>query len=291
MNHVLDATSEAVRTQLDLDDQEFFEICKTELSKIEIFFEEKLAESKRKWTDLKLELKIYEEHRKIPFRNKFTDIIHNVISTEDTQATQSKSRDTEDDLGDARLLESASKKSSPDTSTASALRPAKTHHNLKLALSEFYLSLILLQNYQSLNFTGFRKILKKHDKLYNRSSGAHWRVRHVDNANFYVSHEVDDLISEVEDRYIETLENGDRGRAMKRLRVPPLRDKAKAGSIFRFGLFLGMFLVLLVIILIIRESFVFFQLWFQSFIMLNWSLSRINANIAQLCAFSDLLFL
>lgn len=37
---------------------------------------------------------------------------------------------------------------------------------LKLAFSEFYLSLILLQNYQNLNYTGFRKIMKKHDKVY-----------------------------------------------------------------------------------------------------------------------------
>lgn len=36
---------------------------------------------------------------------------------------------------------------------------------LKLAFSEFYLSLILLQNYQNLNYTGFRKIMKKHDKV------------------------------------------------------------------------------------------------------------------------------
>jgi len=41
----------------------------------------------------------------------------------------------------------------------------KSHNDIKLALSEFYLSLILLQNYQSLNFTGYRKILKKHDKV------------------------------------------------------------------------------------------------------------------------------
>ena len=41
----------------------------------------------------------------------------------------------------------------------------KSMHSIKLAFSEFYLSLILLQNYQSLNFTGFRKILKKHDKV------------------------------------------------------------------------------------------------------------------------------
>jgi SPX domain protein involved in polyphosphate accumulation len=43
--------------------------------------------------------------------------------------------------------------------------PAMKLSDLKLAFSEFYLSLILLQNYQNLNFTGFRKILKKHDKV------------------------------------------------------------------------------------------------------------------------------
>jgi SPX domain protein involved in polyphosphate accumulation len=41
----------------------------------------------------------------------------------------------------------------------------KSMHEIKLAFSEFYLSLILMQNYQTLNFTGFRKILKKHDKV------------------------------------------------------------------------------------------------------------------------------
>lgn len=43
--------------------------------------------------------------------------------------------------------------------------PARKLQELKLAYSEFYLSLILLQNYQTLNHTGFRKILKKHDKV------------------------------------------------------------------------------------------------------------------------------
>lgn len=47
--------------------------------------------------------------------------------------------------------------------------------DLKLAFSEFYLMLVLLQNYQSLNFTGFRKILKKHDKLFQTTRGEEWR--------------------------------------------------------------------------------------------------------------------
>lgn len=45
------------------------------------------------------------------------------------------------------------------------LLPTRKLRDLKLAFSEFYLSLILLQNYQNLNHTGFRKILKKHDKV------------------------------------------------------------------------------------------------------------------------------
>ena len=36
---------------------------------------------------------------------------------------------------------------------------------LKNSFSEFYLYLSYLKNYQNLNFTGFRKILKKHDKV------------------------------------------------------------------------------------------------------------------------------
>lgn len=49
--------------------------------------------------------------------------------------------------------------------------PARKIQELKLAFSEFYLSLILLQNYQNLNFTGFRKILKKHDKVCLKQQG------------------------------------------------------------------------------------------------------------------------
>ena len=51
----------------------------------------------------------------------------------------------------------------------------RKRNDLKLAFSEFYLMLVLLQNYQTLNFTGFRKILKKHDKLFQTSRGEDWR--------------------------------------------------------------------------------------------------------------------
>jgi SPX domain protein involved in polyphosphate accumulation len=48
-------------------------------------------------------------------------------------------------------------------------------NDIKLAFSEFYLMLILLKNYQTLNYTGCRKILKKHDKLFETIRGNEWR--------------------------------------------------------------------------------------------------------------------
>jgi xenotropic and polytropic retrovirus receptor 1 len=101
----------------------------------------------------------------------------------------------------------------------------KTINDLKLAFSEYYLFLILVQNYQSLNFTGFRKIFKKHDKLYKTESGAEWRINNVECAHFYTNKLVDSLIAETENLFTKKLENGNRQKAMERLRVPPFDSK------------------------------------------------------------------
>ncbi|KAG1675112.1 Xenotropic and polytropic retrovirus receptor 1 [Nymphon striatum] len=70
--------------------------------------------------------------------------------------------------------------------------------DLKLAYSEFYLSLIIIQNYQTLNYTGFRKILKKHDKLFKKDNGAKWMSNFVDTSQFHTNKEIDKLIQETE---------------------------------------------------------------------------------------------
>lgn len=138
---------------------------------------------------------------------------------------------------------------------------------MKLAYSEFYLSLVMIQQFQQLNSTGFRKILKKFDKVLGVTRGLEWRQGKVENSSFYLSKEVDQLITKTENLVINELESGDRQSAMKRLRVPPLRSVTNGHfcyfpsgvyflyseiqspwTTFKLGMFIGTFVVLTSII-------------------------------------------
>lgn len=69
------------------------------------------------------------------------------------------------ELKNSSIVDGKNNKSVIKPYSDKSVAPVRKVQELKLAFSEFYLSLILLQNYQTLNFTGFRKILKKHDKV------------------------------------------------------------------------------------------------------------------------------
>uniref|UniRef100_A0A667YAH7 Xenotropic and polytropic retrovirus receptor 1b n=1 Tax=Myripristis murdjan TaxID=586833 RepID=A0A667YAH7_9TELE len=199
-------------------EEKFFQTCEKELAKINTFYSEKLAEAQRRFATLQNELQ----------------------SSLDAQR---------ESLANAQGLRRRK------TVFALSQQERCKHRNIKdlqLAFSEFYLSLILLQNYQNLNFTGFRKILKKHDKILDTSRGADWRVAHVEVAPFYTCKKITQLISETEALVTAELEGGDRQKAMKRLRVPPLgaAQPAPAWTTFRVGLYCGVFLVLIVTVII-----------------------------------------
>ncbi|XP_030062810.1 solute carrier family 53 member 1 isoform X1 [Microcaecilia unicolor] len=193
-------------------EEKFFQTCEKELAKINTFYSEKLAEAQRRFATLQNELQSSLDAQRESFgistlRQRRKAVFH--LSHEERVQ----------------------------------------HRNicdLKLAFSEFYLSLILLQNYQNLNFTGFRKILKKHDKILDTPRGADWRVAHVEVAPFYTCKKINQLISETEGVVTNELEDGDRQKAMKRLRVPPLgaAQPAPAWTTFRVGLYCGIFIVL-----------------------------------------------
>ncbi|XP_072429502.1 solute carrier family 53 member 1-like [Chiloscyllium punctatum] len=202
-------------------EEKFFQCCEKELAKINTFYSEKLAEAQRRFATLQNELQ----------------------STLEVQMD----RNAVSNLRQRRTVFPLSHKERVQH---------RNIRDLKLAFSEFYLSLILLQNYQNLNFTGFRKILKKHDKMLETSRGADWRVAHVEVAPFYTCKKITQLISETEALVTAELEGGDRQKAMKRLRVPPLgaAQPAPAWTIFRVGMYFGIFVVLLAALVLIAKS-------------------------------------
>ncbi|CAH2311396.1 xenotropic and polytropic retrovirus receptor 1 [Pelobates cultripes] len=193
-------------------EEKFFQTCEKELAKINTFYSEKLAEAQRRSATLQNELQssldAQRENSRAPALRQRRKAVFTLSHEERVQH--------------------------------------RNIRDLKLAFSEFYLSLILLQNYQNLNFTGFRKILKKHDKILETGRGADWRVAHVEVAPFYTCKKINQLISETEAVVTNELEDGDRQKAMKRLRVPPLgaAQPAPAWTTFRVGLFCGIFIVL-----------------------------------------------
>jgi xenotropic and polytropic retrovirus receptor 1 len=190
-------------------DEQFFHYCDSELTKINTFYSEKLAEATRKYATLRSEL---------------AEAQNEGITTE--KFSRSKKN----------LLRKK--------------KDVRKINEIKLAFSEFYLGLVLLQNYQNLNFTGFRKILKKHDKLLSVDFGAKWRIQHVENAHFYTNKDIDRMIHETEEVVTQEIEGGDRQKAMKRLRVPPLAELQSPWITFKVGLFSGAFFVLLVAVII-----------------------------------------
>uniref|UniRef100_H2YB41 SPX domain-containing protein n=1 Tax=Ciona savignyi TaxID=51511 RepID=H2YB41_CIOSA len=205
-----------------LFEEQFFAECDVQLTKVNTFFAEKQAESTRKFAILQSELQAHKNS--MSFHRSITD------ATSSTSKLRKRlPRGLLRDKEKVRI---------------------KTTTGLKLGFSEYYLSLVLLQNYQELNFTGFRKILKKHDKMLDTDKGANWRKNYVETAPFHNDNVISEYILKTENLYINELENGDRAKAMKRLRVPPLTDNTvyPKGAVFRVGLFLGMFIVLIAVV-------------------------------------------
>ncbi|KAM7347488.1 solute carrier family 53 member 1-like [Cochliomyia hominivorax] len=209
------STDHAINNYFGIFEEEFFFECENELRKINTFYAEKLAEAKRRNDGLATAL--------------------------------------DEVVGEFRLrTRTMSRKSLHEKNIKRKTKQKKSNmSDIRNGLSELYLSLVLLQNYKMLNYTGFKKILKKHDKLLINKKGRKWFEDNISTAYFYKNNELDGIMQEVEHNFTEYLENGDRTEAMKRLRVPPLDEAQQLGTVFRVGLFLGAVIILMGFILIL----------------------------------------
>lgn len=89
--------------------------------------------------------------------------------------------------------------------------------------------------------------------------GSKWRAEHVDTAIFHTRKDIDRLIAETEAVVTRDLEHGDRQRAMKRLRVPPLGEQLSPWITFKVGLFSGAFFVLFLAVALSGKDEYFFS--------------------------------
>ena len=88
-------------------------------------------------------------------------------------------------------------------------------------------------------------------QLLSSDAGSKWRTEWVETSHFATNNDIERLIRETETLVTQGLDGGDRQRAMKRLRVPPLGEHTtKPWTTFKLGLFSGSFIVLSAIALI-----------------------------------------
>ncbi|XP_017486034.1 PREDICTED: xenotropic and polytropic retrovirus receptor 1-like, partial [Rhagoletis zephyria] len=195
-----------------------FEICDKELEKVNMFYEAKLIEITRKYTNLKDELKLAKELTGSSVLARSSFIVKKPFFRPTIDMTKI-------------LTRSAS-------------------HDFKAAFSELYLNVILLRNYQILNHTGFRKVLKKYDKRFRGRAGHDYFVSKVENALFHTNRETKELLRKIEDVMTFNLEHGDRHKAMQKLRVPPLADQTHPWTSFRTGFSLGALIILVIMVIL-----------------------------------------
>eukprot|EP01132_Coremiostelium_polycephalum_P004829 gene4829-6018_t len=124
------------------------------------------------------------------------------------------------------------------------LKFTKIRRSLKRALEENYREIQVLKEYVTLNYTGFRKIFKKYDKVLKRKKSEEY-MSMTSELYFYQSKKLDSIEHEIEQLYTDVYKHGNRRDAMSKLRVP--KDyHAPPRIVFTTGLLAGMTFVLFI---------------------------------------------
>ncbi|KAF5345945.1 hypothetical protein D9758_011435 [Tetrapyrgos nigripes] len=116
---------------------------------------------------------------------------------------------------------------------------------LKKAVLEHYRVLEMLHNYRVLNITGFRKALKKFEKITRVPALDAYMTEKVELSAFAADKTLRDMMSEMVSLYAVHFVHGDEKRARKRLRAGTFH-KTHHFSTFRSGILLGVALPVLV---------------------------------------------
>lgn len=109
---------------------------------------------------------------------------------------------------------------------------------LKKAVVEYYRGLEALNNYRILNLTGFRKAVKKYEKITQVPAQAAYMKERVEPSAFASGAMVNSMLKEMEELFAARFERGDKKKAITHLRVGATQ-KSHHFSTFRTGMWLG----------------------------------------------------
>lgn len=109
---------------------------------------------------------------------------------------------------------------------------------LKKAVVEYYRGLEALNNYRILNLTGFRKAVKKYEKITQIPAQAAYMKERVEPSAFASGAMVSSMLKEMEELFAARFERGDKKKAVTHLRVGATQ-KSHHFSTFCTGVLLG----------------------------------------------------
>ncbi|TFK19881.1 EXS-domain-containing protein [Coprinopsis marcescibilis] len=232
----------------------FFVLLDAQLDKVESFYTAREKEMAARSKSLEEQLRELEEHKRL-FLVRAT--LHSktgslalptlmppfpIDNGQHDRGSESGIRFADEQNGN---LSMGLDRSSPPRSPASpAFAPDADNYlyakrKLKKAAIEHYRGLELLHNYRVLNLTGFRKALKKFEKVTKIPVQDQYMSEKVEKSALASDKVLQKMIREMEEMYAMTFVHGNKKKALKRLRGGT-RVKSHHFSTFRSGLMLGL---------------------------------------------------
>ncbi|KAL6303031.1 SPX domain-containing protein, partial [Sparassis latifolia] len=139
---------------------------------------------------------------------------------------------------DSRQLQPARAKGGPSGRRLNPEEYQNAKKKLKRAVLECYRGLEILNNYRTLNLIGFRKALKKFEKVTKIPVQHAYLTEKIEPSAFASGATVEGMIREMEDLFAARFARGDRKKAMDRLRG--WQRQSHHFSSFKTGLMLGL---------------------------------------------------
>ncbi|KAG8819078.1 hypothetical protein FRC19_010139 [Serendipita sp. 401] len=230
-------------------EQEFVDALDAELSKVENFYREREKEAILRSNLIKVQLHELKDHRKIfhAYEEQHPTILPKVIGKMAAhivpQSLGLNHPATEEDQQLHRLTPSTSQQGGRNASPHPTKFDPDEYHNakkrLKKALLEFYRGVEYLSNYRILNLTGFRKALKKFEKVTSIRISQLYFAEKIDPSVLSNATPVENMLDEIEKLFAARFEGGDRKKARNRLRAH-FKERSHHYSTFRTGLYIGL---------------------------------------------------